>query len=410
MYANSFVKGRIHYNGRHYILSPSFCKPCTKEERIFSSYNSIVKRNFYKLKRRSNLLGSEIVNKLRAVLRNDYAGGKNDLYLNRYIKKQLSYRVDFLCFSEKFSQAKKLYDTLDEQYRFIIKDIWRFNIYTRSRSDIYRELKLHFKKADYKEAFQRTVKHKLKREKQFEEFKKLLELKGYFFETEDSKKALLDDMNKFITNWYKRKERFEKKAKLPLNNFNYFATFTYSDEKTNEEDFRKKLMKCLQNLHTRRGWKYCLVWERGESDESDFERIDAEGRLHAHALICIPEGQLAGEFHTISKWNKKHHKHYDNNSHTLFDKFGLNDFQALDFESNFIDDIINYITKYTFKSGEKIKYSRGTFADILKDTPDLEISSKYQVFGFLEKFVLYDDVKLVLKDGNPVLISPRTQT
>ena len=51
-------------------------------------------------------------------------------------------------------------------------------------------------------------------------------------------------------NLYARKKRFRRKAYL--NRWNYFLTFTFDGAKHTPETFRKKLRKCLSNLHTRR--------------------------------------------------------------------------------------------------------------------------------------------------------------
>ena len=62
-----------------------------------------------------------------------------------------------------------------------------------------------------------------------------------------------DKIERARRNLYARKKRFRRKAHL--NKWNYFVTFTYDDGKQNEETFRKRLRKCLSNLHIRRGWR-----------------------------------------------------------------------------------------------------------------------------------------------------------
>lgn len=64
------------------------------------------------------------------------------------------------------------------------------------------------------------------------------------------------------TNAIKRKVRLTRK--LRLQEWNYFVTFTYSNELHTEETFHKKLSNTLKHLVARNGWKYVGVWERGE--------------------------------------------------------------------------------------------------------------------------------------------------
>ena len=55
----------------------------------------------------------------------------------------------------------------------------------------------------------------------------------------------------------KRKVRLMRK--LRLQEWNYFVTFTYSNELHTEETFRKKLSNTLKHLVARNGWKYVRV-------------------------------------------------------------------------------------------------------------------------------------------------------
>ena len=92
---------------------------------------------------------------------------------------------------------------------------------------------------------------------------------------------------------HERRKRFMRKAFL--NHFNYFATFTYDDAKHTEESFRKKLMLCLRRLCTR---PWLAVWERGA--ETD--------RLHFHALVKVPNGEMRGELIDKTDYNFKTHR------------------------------------------------------------------------------------------------------
>ena len=77
-------------------------------------------------------------------------------------------------------------------------------------------------------------------------------------------------------NIWQREKRFRRKAYL--NRWNYFVTFTYDGKKHTEETFIKRLRKCLANLHTRRGWRYMGVTERGE-ENGRFCRSHRRGRV-----------------------------------------------------------------------------------------------------------------------------------
>ena len=107
------------------------------------------------------------------------------------------------------------------------------------------------------------------------------------------RKYILEKIDKKQRNLWKRIKRF--KRKVNMNRWNYFVTFTCDPKKHTEESFRKKLRKCLSNLHTRRGWKYMGVFEYGE----------VNGAIHFHALIYVPEGEMVGDIVAVSEYSKK---------------------------------------------------------------------------------------------------------
>ena len=84
-------------------------------------------------------------------------------------------------------------------------------------------------------------------------------------------------------NAIRRKVRLSKKANLQT--WNFFCTFTYSDEKHTEESFRKSLRNTLKHLVNRKGWKHIGVWERGGETN----------RLHFHGIFYIPPNGMVGE-------------------------------------------------------------------------------------------------------------------
>ena len=176
-----------------------------------------------------------------------------------------------------------------------------------------------------------------------------------------------------------RKKRFRRKAYL--NDWNYFVTFTYDSSKQSEESFKASLRKCLSNFHTRRNWRYMGVWEYGEKDK----------RLHFHALMFIPEGQMPGEIYERKDYSERKHKMIITHENSYFFKhYGKNDFQPITKESLKRGNTLDYILKYITKTNEKIVYSRGIpseFTDII-DEDDIAVAT----IDFVVKYVLYDDI------------------
>ena len=175
-----------------------------------------------------------------------------------------------------------------------------------------------------------------------------------------------------------RIDRFKKKA---LNNeWNYFITITYDDTKHDEETFKTKLKKCLANLHTRNGYKYMGVFERSKS-----------GRLHFHALMYIPKGEMKGELKIIKDYSTSDKKMRTTTINTFFEKrFGRNDFVKINSKDLMKDNTIDYLLKYIAKSDEPIFYSRGIPTYLYIELPNDEVVSQ---FGeMLIKYVFYDDI------------------
>ncbi len=201
----------------------------------------------------------------------------------------------------------------------------------------------------------------------------------HLFDTAES----LDD---FITYEIKRKARclhmrklrFRRKANL--NRWSYFVTFTYSDEKHSENDFRRKLRRCLYNLATRRKWRYMGV----------FERAPETGRLHFHGLLYVPDGEMIGEIFEKQDYSTKQHKMQTTHENDFFaEKFGRNDFREID-NAKAKGETIGYILKYLEKTGEKISYSRGIRGEIFKKINGNDIVCEMR--DFVLKYVLFDNV------------------
>ena len=203
----------------------------------------------------------------------------------------------------------------------------------------------------------------------------------------------LQDVDSFINenikrkkhNFFSRLKRFKRKANLNL--WNKFVTITYDDNLMDADTFRKKLRKCLSNLHSRKGWRYMGVFELGEDN----------GRLHFHALMYIPEDKMIGEIVERKDYSTKQHTMQITHSNTYFEKtFGRNDFEDLSQNEIRYGNTLEYLTKYLHKTNEKIIYSRGIASEIYKKIDDCDIAT--EMFDFGLKFVFFDDVIDVEKD------------
>lgn len=186
-------------------------------------------------------------------------------------------------------------------------------------------------------------------------------------------------------NLFTRLKRFKRKANLNL--WNKFVTITYDDKKMDADTFRRKLRKCLSNLHSRRKWRYMGVFELGEDN----------GRLHFHALMYIPHDQMIGEIVEQKDYSTKDHQMQITHSNTFFaETFGRNDFEDLSQNEIKYGNTLEYLTKYLHKTNEKIVYSRGIPSEIYKEIDNSDIA--VEMFDFGLKFVFFDDVIDTEKD------------
>lgn len=195
----------------------------------------------------------------------------------------------------------------------------------------------------------------------------------------DIEQYVLKNVKRLFRNLSARKKRFKRKAYL--NQWNYFVSFTFSDDKCSEEIFRRKLLKCLSNFHTRRGWRYMGVFERGENND----------RLHFHGLFYIPQGQMVGNVCEKKDYSLKLGKMVTRHENDFFEKtFGRNDFDEVTEMELKHGNAINYILKYIGKSNERIVYSRGIATDIICAVNENDIVSVYN--DFVQKYVFFDNV------------------
>lgn len=158
-------------------------------------------------------------------------------------------------------------------------------------------------------------------------------------------KAFVDkNLERVKTNAIKRRVRLNRK--LQLQRWDYFVTFTYSDELHTEETFRKKLTNTLKHLVVRKGWKYVGVWERGSDTD----------RLHFHGIFQIPEGGMIGDLTEVKDYDTRKHRMQTTLQNTHFLKhFGRNDFSCICVPDD-LSKAVKYITKYMEKSGERLVY------------------------------------------------------
>lgn len=177
------------------------------------------------------------------------------------------------------------------------------------------------------------------------------------------------------TNAIKRKVRLMRK--LRLQDWDYFCTFTYSDDIHTEESFRKKLSNTLKHLVARNGWKYVGVWERGNDTN----------RLHFHGIFHIPK--MIGELEKVKDYDTRNHRMQTTyqNSHFL-KHFGRNDFKDIATQDD-VADAAKYITKYMEKSGERLVYGGKLPTYFHSDIFDEDVACPYGV----------DDRKVLLFDN-----------
>lgn len=122
-----------------------------------------------------------------------------------------------------------------------------------------------------------------------------------------------------------------------------------------------------------------------------FEYGEANGAIHFHALIYVPEGEMIGEVVEISEYSKKRGERYTRYGNTFFDDaFGKSNFQEVNPVLLKRGGTSRYLVKYITKTGEKIVYSRGISAEICKELSDNDVVGTY--LDFVIKYVLWDDV------------------
>ncbi len=204
----------------------------------------------------------------------------------------------------------------------------------------------------------------------------------HLFQKESEAKAFVED--NCLRRWRNivvRRQRFARKAYNQ--HFQWFVTFTYTDEKHTEESFKQRLQETLRRLATRHNWLYMGVWERGKDTN----------RLHFHALVYIPEGEMVGEFEKVTDYNKKTGKQKMITQNTFFaEKFGRNEFDNISFCDMVYGKAIGYIMKYMEKNNAKTVYSRGLYEYFLSDIQGKDVIAKFEISNETDnRLILADD-------------------
>lgn len=209
-------------------------------------------------------------------------------------------------------------------------------------------------------------------------------------------KAFVDkNLERMKNNAIKRKVRLMRK--LGLQRWDYFVTFTYSDELHTEGMFRKKLIYTLKHLVTRKGWKYVGVWERGSDTD----------RLHFHGIFHIPDGNMVGNLEEIKDYDTRNHRMQTTLQNTHFLKhFGRNDFKPI-CRPDDVSSAVKYITKYMEKSGERLVYGGKlpTYfqSDILEEDIACLIGVDDRKALLFDSFTCIDDGEIIGKVSKEVI-------
>ena len=204
-------------------------------------------------------------------------------------------------------------------------------------------------------------------------------VKATFKDQDGVKEYVTSNMHRKKNNLSARRVRMLRKAHLM--GFNYFCTFTYDNDLLTEQEFRKKLSKCLANLSSRNGWKYIGVWELSPEKK----------RLHFHGLFNIPEEGMVGSFTERSDYSFSEHRRRISLENDFFrSRFGRNVFDKLD-DTAGITNAIKYLLKYIEKTGEKIVYSRGLPQFFISDIMDDDVVCRMGIED--KKLLLFDNFK-----------------
>ncbi len=239
------------------------------------------------------------------------------------------------------------------------------------------------RKMTRKELFEKLYRE-TKSKKRCERKKYIMEaMRPYFSDEEKTEEYVRLHLERKERNLICRRIRMCRKANLQ--EFNYFCTFTYDNEKHTEASFRKGLKARLASFAARRGWKYIGVWERSPKTN----------RLHFHGIFYIPEGTLPGMLLTHKDYSTTAHRMQERTQSTYFnDAFGRSDFEPIS-DNRRMGKAMAYLMKYLEKTGEKIIYSKGLpqyfISDILDDDVVCTIGQEEKKLLLFDDFTCWDE-------------------
>lgn len=252
------------------------------------------------------------------------------------------------------------------------------------RQKTRQEKKETYSKAEYKLMFEffyssnYTMKRKALR-------KLLVERLKPYFESEEKTVEFVDEnLARKARNAICRRKRLARKVNLEKD-FNYFCTFTYDDQKHDEESFKKKLRTTFRHLTERKGWKYAGVWERSPEKQ----------RLHFHGMFVIPQGTMPGELISVTDFDTRDKKMRTTIQNTYFnERFGRSDFSPIESHAS-LGQAMQYLMKYIAKTGEKIVYSKNLpqyfYSDIKGEDIICDCGNEGKKKLLFDDFACYDN-------------------
>lgn len=228
-----------------------------------------------------------------------------------------------------------------------------------------------------KEVFERLYKEYSKLPKNERKERIITEMKERFKSEENAEVFVENNMERVKRNRIVRLVRLLRKVYLQAD-WNYFATFTYDDNKQTEEAFKKKLSTCLKHLASRKQWKYIGVWERSPKNN----------RLHFHAILNVPENQMIGTLIEKQDYDTKGKRMQTTIQNTHFnERFGRSDFKYIVKQE--LPYIIGYLIKYIDKTHERLVYSRGLPTYFISDILDEDVACRIGIED--RKLLLFDN-------------------
>lgn len=203
-------------------------------------------------------------------------------------------------------------------------------------------------------------------------------MRPYFESVEQARAYVRKKIEDKTKSLIARRTRFVRKAYM--NDFNYFATFTYDDKLQTEQSFKRKLLSCLSTFQKRKSWRYMGVWERGAKT----------GRLHFHGLLQIPDGSMPGELIEKRDYSLTSHNVQLTYQNTYFNsRFGRTDMKELCGNPEILRETIVYVLKYLEKTGERIVYSHGLPMYVISDIDEKDVIMRFGLED--KKLLLFDD-------------------